>query len=106
MIPRAKTPNAVDAASGGDRDFLAGAERADHTPPPGSVIRPRYWLQELWLRQVAVAGPSRSADRASKWRRQGPLSFDDGAHLWIDRFANRGTDRPHHYAVILREDLV
>lgn len=143
MIPKAKTPAAVGAASGGDRDVLAGAERADHTPPPGSVTRPSYWVQELWLSQVAqdarqsnaafraawavstflrrhaakgtastlvaldaVAGPSRSADRASKWLRQGLLSLEAGDHLRIDRSAGRGPGRPHRYALILRKDLV
>ena len=143
MTPKAKTPAAVGAASGGDRDVLAGAERADHTPPPGSVTRPSYRLQELWLDQVArdarqsnaafragwavstflrrhgaegaastlialdtVAGPSRCPDRASKWLRQGLLSLEGGAHLWIDRSAGRGPGRPHRYALILREDLV
>lgn len=143
MTLKAKTPAAVGAASGGDRDVLAGAERADHTSPPGSVARPSYRLQELWLDQVArdarqsnaafraawavstflrrhgaegaastlvaldaVAGPSRSADRASKWLRLGLLSLEGNAHLWIDRSAGRGPGRPHRYALILREDLV
>ncbi len=53
----------------------------------------------------AVAGPSRCQDRASKWLRQGLLSLESGAHLWIDRSAGRGPRRPHRYALILRGDL-
>lgn len=53
MTPKAKTPDAIGAESGGDRAVLAGAERADHTPPPGSVTRPSYLVQDLWMVQVA-----------------------------------------------------
>lgn len=142
MILKAKTPAAVGAASGGDRDVLAGAERADHTPPFGSVTRPSHLVQDRWLGRVArdprqgnaafrvawavstflrrhgpegaatlvaldaVAAPSRRADGASKWLRQGLLSLESGGHFWIDRSAGRGPRRSHRYALILREDLV
>lgn len=53
MTREAKTPAAVVAASGGGRDVLAGAERADHTVPGASVTRPSYLAQDRWLAQVA-----------------------------------------------------
>lgn len=138
MTPKAKTPAAVGAASGGDRDVLAGAERADHIPPAGSVTRPSYCNQELWFGQVtgdaqqrnaafraawgvstflhrhgpegaatlvalnAVAAPSRRADGASKWLRQGLLSLERSGHLRIDRSAGRGPRRSHRYALMLK----
>lgn len=142
MTRGAKTPAAVGAASGGDRNVLAGAERADHTRPPGSVTMPSYLAQDRWLAQVArdprqgnaafraawavstflrrhsaegrastlvaldaVAGPSRSADRASKWLRQGLLSLESAGHLWIERSAGRGPRRSRRYALILRGRL-
>ncbi len=67
MTPNAKTPAAVGAASGGDQDVLAGAERADHTPPPGSVTSPSYWVQELWLGQVARDGRQSNAAFRAGW---------------------------------------
>lgn len=142
MTPKAKTPAAVDAACGGDRDVLAGAERTDHSRPPGSVTRPSYSVQALWLGQVAgdarqgnaafraawavstflrrhggeraatliafdaVAAPPRSADSASKWLRQGLLSLESGAHLWIDQSSGRDPGRVHPYALIVRGRLV
>lgn len=52
MIRKAKTPAAVGAASGGDRNILAGAERADNTPDaPASKV---LGIEERtrWLDQV------------------------------------------------------
>ena len=66
MTREAQTPAAVGAASGGDRNVLAGAERADHTSPAGPVTRPSYEVQELWLDQVARdARQSNAAFRAA-----------------------------------------
>ena len=142
MTREAKTPAAVGAASGGDRNVLAGAERADHTLPPGSVTMPSYRAQDRWLAQVArdprqgnaafraawavstflrchgtggvastlvaldgVAGPSRSADPASKWLRQGLLSLEVAGHLGIDRSRSRGPGRHHRYVLLLKNEL-
>lgn len=142
MTPKSNTPAADGVASGGNRDVLAGAERPDYTPPPGSITRPSDLVQDCWLRGVArdrrqgnaafrvawavstflrrngpeiaatlvaldaVAAPSRRADGASKWLRQGLLSLESGGHLWIDRSAGRGRGRSHRYALIMSEDLV
>lgn len=106
MTPKAKTPTAVGAASGGDRDVLAGAERADHNPPPGSVTRPSYRVQALWLGQVAGDAQQGNAAFRAAWavstflRRRGgeraatlvaldavaaPSRSADGASKWLRR---------------------
>lgn len=142
MTRKAKTPAAVGAASGGGRDALAGAERADHTLSRGSVTRLSYLAEDRWLGQVArdprlgdaairaalgvstflrhegtegaastvvaldaVAGASRSGDRASKSLRQGLLSLGGAGHFWIDRSVGRGPRRSRRYALILKGRL-
>lgn len=67
MTRRAKTPAAVGAASGGDREVLAGAERPDHTPPAGAVTRPSYWTQDAWLHQVSCDATQGNAAFRAAW---------------------------------------
>lgn len=52
MTRRAKSPAAVDAASGGDRDVLAGAERADDIPDARPSKAPGIEERTRWLDQV------------------------------------------------------
>lgn len=62
MTPKAETPAAVVSSSGGDRDVLAGAVHAEHTPPLGSVTGPSCSVQALWLGQVV--GDARQGNAA------------------------------------------
>lgn len=67
MTPKAETPAAVVAASGGDRDVLAGAVDADHAPPLGSVTGPSYSVQALWLGQVVGDARQGNATFRAAW---------------------------------------
>ena len=67
MTAKPKPPAAVGAASGGDRDVLAGAERLDHSAQPGAVIRPNYWTQDAWLHQVSSDESQGNAAFRAAW---------------------------------------
>lgn len=79
MTTKPKTPAAVGAASGGDRDVLAGAERLDHSGPPGAIIRPNYWTQDAWLRQVSGDTSQGNAAFRAAWAVSTLLRQNDGA---------------------------